>query len=545
MSLLRAPGLAALLLLAAAGCGTGSPSRDPPSRLDADRLSAQHLLRHSVQSPRTLDPALNVDVSAQRIIDDLFEGLTRVDAAGAVVPAVAERWEISADGLRWTFHLRSGLTWSDGTPLTAADFLFGWRRVVDPATASESAQQLAPIENGLAVAKGTLPVDALGVSAPDPLTLEVKLVSPVPFLPYLLTNNFFYPQPAAAIARHGRAWTQPENLVGNGAFVLESSRVNGAVVLAANPRYREASKVRLRRVTYFPLPDFNAVTARFLAGDMDLTDGFLVDDLDWLAARVGEDVRLAPYLGTVMLGFNVRKPPFDSAPLREALTLAVDRGVIASKLLRGRYAAAESMVAPMPGYPGVAPKWAALTQPEREARARRLYAQAGYSVDRPLTVEMNFPNITPDTRRILEACTAMWRAVLGADVRLTNQEWRVFQQERRLGKFALFWDSWIGDYPDPSTFLTMLQRDNGQNVGGFDDPRFEAALAEATATLDPNARMRAFAQAEAIVNDAVAVLPLYYYRSRHLLRPYVAGWEDNVVDRHLSRDLWLENPESP
>jgi oligopeptide transport system substrate-binding protein len=530
--------LAALLLCAACGQRVEQPP-DAPLRPDAATLAAQHLRRQIPQAPRTLDPALNVDISSQRIIDDLFEGLTRVDAAGEVVPALAERWEQSADGLRWTFHLRRNARWSNGDPVTAHDVVFGWRRVVDPATASLSAQQLAPVVNALDIVGGRAPPDRLGIRALDDWTLEVRLVAPTSYFPYLLTNHYYFPLHAATLERHGRAWTRPENLVGNGAFLLESLRINGAIVLRRNDAYWDASSVRLARVTYFPLPDYSSATARYLAGDLDLTDGFLIDDIQRLRARLGEEVRLAPYLGTVMLAMHVGRPPFDSAALREAMTLAIDREIITDKLLRGLYLPANSMVPPLDGYPGVPPAWTALGPAERLARARRLYAEAGYSSERPLRVELAFPTMAPDTRRVLEALTAMWRTNLGADVQLANQEWRVHQQNRRMGQFALYWFAWIGDYPDPSTFLALLQKGNGQNVGGYADARYEALMSEAASSADTPRRMQLFATGEALLNEAAVVLPIYYYQSRHLLRPYVGGWRDNVMDRHLSRDLYL------
>jgi oligopeptide transport system substrate-binding protein len=240
-----------------------------------------------------------------------------------------------------------------------------------------------------------------------------------------------------------------------------------------------------------------------------------------------------------MLGFDLRRPPFDSEPLREAFVLALDREIIAGKLLHGLYAPADTMVPEYPGHPAVRPGWAALSKSQRETRARALYAAAGYSTAHPLRVALSVPSMAPDTRRLFVACASMWRGVLGAEVQIENQEWRVFQQNRRLGQYRLFWHSWIGDYLDPSTYLAILQKNNQQNVGGFDDAAYEAAMDAAAAAVDPASRGAALARAEAQVNEAVAVLPIYYYQNRHLLRPYVAGWKDNVVDRHLSRDLWL------
>jgi oligopeptide transport system substrate-binding protein len=491
---------------------------------------------------RTIDPALNTDVASQRPIDDLFEGLTRTDAAGEAAPGVAERWEQSADGLRWTFHLRADARWSNGERVTAQDFVYGWRRVVDPKTASQSAQQLAPVANALEIASGKLPPEELGISAPDERTVEVRLVTPTGYFPYLVTNSYYYPQPAGTIEKHGRGWTRPENIVGNGAFVLESQRINGATVLRRSDTYWDAAAVRLKHVSYFPVSDYGSATARFLAGDLDSTDGFLVDDVDRLRARLGDQVRLAPYLGTVMLGMNVSRPPFDSAKLRRAMTLAIDRDVISSKLMHGLFVAANGMVAPLPDYPGVPPDWQSLSMEQRLQEARSLYAEAGYSKQNPLRVALNYPTNTPDTKRVLEALTAMWRANLGAEVQLANNEWRVFQQNRHERLYDLYWYSWIGDFPDASTFLNMVRIGNGENSPQYADASYEAAMDAAARSVDDAVRLAHYAEAEKILNEAVIVLPIYYYQSRHLVRGYVHGMQDNVVDRHLSRNLYLQNP---
>ena len=507
------------------------------SAASAAQAQPGHLRRQIDQPPRTLDPGLSVDVPAQRVLDDLFEGLVRLDAAGKVLPAVARSWEISADQLQWTFHLQPDVQWSDGTPLTATDFVYAWRRVVDPASASQAAQLLAPIVNALSIASGKLPPEQLGVQAPDAHTLVLRLVSPTAWFVYQLTNNCLFPVPERLLRAQGAAWTRPGTMVSNGAFVLTDLRINGAIQLARNPRYREAAAVSLQRITYYPVGDRSASVSRYLAGDLDVTDGFPIEDISWLRAQLGQQLQLAPYLGTVMFGMNHTRPPFNSAPLRMALNLAVDRELLTSKLLQGLYLPAYSLVPGDAQQPALQPEWVQWSAEQRHAKARQLYAQAGYSAQHPLRVELAYPTSGPDTRRVLEALVAMWQVNLGAEVRLANEEWRVHQQNRLLSVHQLFWNAWIGDYPDAQTFLDLYRDGSAQNHGKYFSVAYERLLAEGVATGDNAQRQQLWRDAEVQLNADAAYIPVYYYQSRHLLRPWVQGWQSNLMDRHASRDL--------
>lgn len=538
MNLCRLGTLLIAVLLAACA-QSPSPSGAGAGPDAAERSASRHLRRQIDMAPRTLDPALSTDVPSQRILDDLFEGLTRIDGEGNVMPGVASTWERSADGLVWTFHLRNDARWSNGAPVVAQDFVYGWRRTVDPVTASEYAQQYAPLRNGLDVAAGRKPVDALGVKALDDRTLRVELSSPTPYFLYLLTNNYFAPVHEATIRAKGADWTRPANMVSNGPFALKDLVINGAVTLARNTKYWDAASVRLDTVTYYPLNDRGAATSRYLAGDVDVTDGFNLEDLDWLRRDLGEQVRLSPYFGIAMLGLRVGKPPFDNKALRQALNLAVDRDILMDKLLHGLYLPAYDFVPPYPGYVPDVPDWASWDADRRHARARELLKEAGYDARHPLEIELSHQITNGDSRRMLEAVAAMWRMNLGIKVSLSMSEWRVFIQDRRLGKHGLFWHAWIGDYPDPYTFLSLFSKEDGNNHPRYASERFESLLGEAVATPDDARRLSLFREAEAQLNEDAPAIPIYYYQSRHLVRPYVRGWLGNVMDRNPSRNLWL------
>ncbi|HMA10340.1 MAG TPA: peptide ABC transporter substrate-binding protein [Steroidobacteraceae bacterium] len=527
--------LCCLLLVA---CGAPGRSTLSDNAIDA-RIASGHLHRHLSQAPRTLDPSLNEDVAAYSIADDLFEGLVRLDAGGNVVPGVASGWDVSDQGLTWRFHLRPEARWSNGDPVRARDFVYAWRRIMDPATGSVNRAQLTPIAGAEAIQAGSEPLTALGVRALDDRTLEVRLASPTPYFLYLLTLCWFMPLHEPTIRRHGTAWTEPAHIVGNGAFVLRSRTASGPLTLARNPFYWDAAAVKLKAVTYHPVTDTAAATARFLAGDLDITDRFQLEDLDWLRRDLAGQVRLEPYFATYMMAMNVTRPPFDDVRVRQALVMALDREVLTGKLLQGKYSPAYGIVPPLPGYDTVMPEWAALPAGVRHARARELYAAAGYSPRKPLQVQLWYPMSDSDTRRVMEGMAAMWRTTLGANVRIETEEWRAYQQDRMLRQHGLFYYTWTGDYPDPLTFLALALTGGDQNHMQYSSDRYDAAVAEGRRAVDAAARQAAYQRAERILYDDAVVLPIYYYRSKHLVRGYVQGWQQNSMDRHASRGLYL------
>ena len=533
--------LAIALPVALASCapaGTG-PGATAPTIIVGTGLATSQELTRAVDAGgvRSLDPSLSTDVPGERVLDDLFEGLTRLDERGEPVPGVAERWEQSADGRVWTFHLREA-RWSNGVVIRAADFVYAWRRTVDPRTASDYAQALAPVVNAIAISMGKMSPATLGIEAPDDHTVRVRLNAPTPYLLSLLTKAYTVPQYEPAIRAHGESWVRPEHLVNNGAFLLREHVIGGRITLLRNPAYWGAGHVRLTQVTYLPL-DRAAQTDRFFAGELAFTDSFSAEQTAWLRQRLGDQVVSGPYLGNFVLGMNLVRAPFaGNRSLRMALTLAVDREPLVRYVRQGLYMAAYTPTPPLSGYRSPVPDWAAWPDPQRHALARRYYAAAGYSTQRPLRVELHYPTDS-DNRRTYEAVAAMWRANLGAEVSTYNEEFRVELNERHLKKLDLFHYAWIGDYPDPYTFLQLFQTGFGYNDGGYSNPRYDALLNAAGNEADAARRLEELAQAEALLNADVACIPLYYYATRHLIKSYVRGWTSNIQDRNLSQYMYL------
>ena len=529
---------------ALAACSDPRDSPDSPSAphiiVGTARAAEQRLSRTLDDYPRSLDPQLTTDIPSQRVLDDLFEGLVAVSEDGRPAPAVASSWQQSPDGLTWVFHLRSDARWSNDAPLTADDFVYSWRREVDPRTAASYAQALSPIVNALDIIHGRAPPETLGVEATDTHTLTVHLVAPTPYLLDLLDQIYLYPVYRPAIERFRDDWVRPANLVCNGAFTLSEDVIGSRITLRRNAHYWDAAHVALEQVTYYSMPDRAQAALRYLAGEVQFTDSFAASQRPWLKAMLGDQVVNSPWLGTYMLAFNFDIPPFrDNRPLRQALSLSIDRTALTRYLKYDMYEPADTLMPPLPGYRAPHPEWAARDQSGREALARRLYAEAGYSKEHPLRIDISTSIQGSDERHFFEAVAAMWHGVLGAQVGVDESEFKVLLQNRELGRLPLFLDAWIGDFADPLNFLQLFDSRGELDYGRYHSARFDALLDRAAEQPDNAVRHGLLGQAEAVLNEDAAYIPLYYYATRHLVKPYVRGWRSNLLDRNLSRYLFL------
>jgi oligopeptide transport system substrate-binding protein len=539
-SLLVSALLSCATLLVACREQSSSPQTTAPAAIKVGTSLAadQTVTRSLVDMPRTLDPSLLTDIYAQAVTDDLFEGLTILGADGRMLPGVATSWETSPDGKHWVFHLRPEARWSNGDPVTAADFLYAWHRTLDPKTGSEYAQALGVLAGALAIATGQAPQDTLGVSAPDAHTIDITLVAPTPYLLALLGDSFMQPEHRATIERYGDDWTRPEHMVSNGPFVLRELIIGDRITLAKNEHYWNAAAVHPTRVVYYPL-DQVAQVGRYLAGDIQYADEFPSEQFRYLKDLLGAQVQTTPLLAIDQLGFNMLRPPFAAnRNLRMALTMALDREVLAAKVRQGAEFPAYTLVPPLPGYSPVLPEWASWSDARRHAEARRLYAAAGYSGAHPLRVQLDY-DTSESSRDLFDAITAMWRTNLGAEIEPYNEEFRVLLQDLRLHKSLLFSQNWTGDYPDPYTFLQLYQTGFDENFSGTSDPTIDALLQAGTNEPGVAGRYAEFRRAEARLNEDADFIPYLYRGGRHLIKPYLMGWHLNVLDRIPSRYLYV------
>lgn len=508
----------------------------------APALAAATLRIGNGPEPDTLDPQRARGVSAGNILRDLYEGLTELSADGRIVPAAAASWQVDDDGLVYTFRLREDARWSNGDPVLAGDFVEGLRRAVTPATGATFAQMYAPVRGARAVMAGTAPPESLGVDAPEPLVLRIELDQPTLHLPGMLAHPSAFPVHRPSLRDYGDAFTRPGRLVSNGAYRLQDWVMHSHVTLARSPYFRDAAATQIERLQYVVTEDVGSELKRYRAGELDITYDIPPVLADRIRSELGGELRVAPYLGVYYYGLNLTHPPFAGQPaLRAALAMTIDRQVIADKVLNGLGLPAFGWVPPGTGdYPAQRPDWADWPYARRVAEARRLYAKAGYGPDRPLEVEIRY-NTHEGHRRVAIAVAAMWKQALGMRTRLVNEEFKVFLNNRRLRRDTqVFRAAWMADYLDASSFTDILHSMHGQNDTGWRDAEYDRLLAEAAAAADPAARSLLLQRAEQRVLTEWPVIPIYFYVSRHLVKPHVLGWTDNLLDYHYSKQLRLE-----
>ncbi|MBS0379139.1 MAG: peptide ABC transporter substrate-binding protein [Proteobacteria bacterium] len=504
---------------------------------------AAHLLvRGGGPDPDSLDPQRARGFEAQTVLRDLCEGLTTLDHQAHVAPGVARSWEASADGRTWTFHLRPEARWSNGDPVVAEDFVAALRRLVDPKTASAYAEYADVIANTTEIVKGTKPPESLGVAAPDAATVVVQLATPAPYLPTLLSHPSTCPVHRATLAQHPQGFARPGLLLSNGAFVL-TEWVQGSHILALrNRHYWNDAATRLDGVKYLLIPDENAELARYRAGDIQVTLVVPRGQLDWVRENLGSQLHVSPQLNTYYYGFNLRRKPYSDHPgLRRALSLVIDRERLATQVLRVGEVPAWGWVPPgIDNYTPQSFDYRDTPLPQRIAEAQRLYAAAGYSKAKPLALELRY-NAGEVHTKVAIAVASMWQEALGVDVRLTQVEFKSLLQDIDRGDVEIFRSSWIGDYNDPYTFAQYLKSDFGVNLPHYANPAYDALLAKAADERDPAQRRALLEQAERTMLADHPLLPLYFYVNKHLVKPEVEGWYDNVMNVVYSRDLALRS----
>lgn len=502
-----------------------------PKRTDRSTLN-----RVNGDEVRTLDPhQVSVDTEI-RVVSDVFQGLTDLDKNAQPIPGHAARWDVSNDGLTWTFYLRSDLKWSDGVPITADDFVYSFRRLVAPETASTYASLLAPIAEADAIITGAQPKETLGVKALDERTLQISLTAPLPVLPEMMAFAAMVPVPRHAIEEHGDAWSRPENIVSNGAFIVTRWQRQAEMVLTKNEQFIDADTVSLQTLKYIPINDDMMAVRRFRTGEVDIVPTFPNPMGPILKEQLGSQVRIAVFQASYYYVFNTLEPPFDNRSVRVALSMAVQRGPIVKSILRTGYAPAFAMVPPNTGFYGASyePAWAAWPMEKRLEEARALLKGAGITPDTPLDVELRI-NTSDAHARIGLAIAQMWKP-LGVNVTLFNTEAAVHFSEMRKGNFKVSRSGWVADYNAADNFLFIFQSDNeGLNYANYNSPIFDDWLRKAQREADIDKRMTYMRQAEAQLIEDSPLLPIYYYISKNLVASDIEGWADNLANRHRSR----------
>lgn len=492
--------------------------------------------RGSAAEPESVDPHKTSTVYEAHILRDMFQGLVMQDQDANLIPGAAESWTVSDDGTVYTFKLRANAVWSDGSPVTAEDFAYSFRRLLDPATGAEYASMLYPIKNAEEVnTKGGKPED-LGVKAVDATTLEITLNAPTPYFLEMLTHQAAYPVNKASIDKLGADWIKPGNLVSNGAYTLAEWVPNDHLKLVKNPKFWDADTVKLDVVNYIPTEDRSSAMKRFEAGEFDSYDDLPTEQLSDIKAKFGDQVRVGPYLGTYYYAIKTDKAPWDNVELRNAISMAIDRDFLAEKVWQNSMIPGYSMVPPgIAGYTSSVAKFAEMSQIDREDEAKKVLEKLGYTPEKPLAMEIRY-NTSENHKNTAVAIQEQLKP-LGIAVTLVNTDTKThygFLEQK--GDYDVARAGWIADYKDPETFLGISRKASGNNYSNYNSPKFEELMSKAAAAGgNPEERMKILSEAERVLIDEVGQIPLLYYSYKNIVSKNLVGFVDNVMDVHPSR----------
>lgn len=492
--------------------------------------------------PAGLDPHLITGLTELHVTVALFEGLATLDSRTMEIrPGVARSWEISEDGKTYTFHFDPQARWSNGDPVTAQDFLYSFQRILSPALGAPYAYMLFDMKHAEAYNKGdTKDFAQVGARAPNPATLIIELNQPTPYFLSLLTHYTWWPVHPPTIEKHGgmtqriSEWTKPGNFVGNGPFTLESWRINSSLYAKKNPRYRDPDSVWLNGVHFLPI-QADAEERAFRAGHLHLSSTILPHRIDWYRQHMPERMRFDTALGVYYYMLNTSREPLNDPRVRQALAYSIDREAITEHVLKAGQEPAYHFTPPRTGG-----SYTARTRISYNPDlARRLLAEAGYPDGTGFPSFEILYNTSESHRAIAVAIQQMWNKELGIDVKLYNQEWKVYLSTRQSGNFDILRAAWFGDYDDPNTFLSLGKSDNGNNHTKWNNPQYDTLIEQATREQDPDRRFEIFQQAEAILLAELPVIPIYFYVTSRLIHPSVQGWHANILDYHPYQSVEL------
>jgi oligopeptide transport system substrate-binding protein len=494
--------------------------------------------------PQGLDPHVVTGVPENHLIRAMFEGLAvKNPYTLEPEPGVAERWDISEDGRIITFHLREDALWSNGDTVTAQDYVWSWRRALDPRMGNLYAYMLFPVVNAEAYATGLITdPEKIGVKALDPRTLQVTLSQPTPYFLQLMDHYSTFALHRATIEKFGKftdrftKWTRAENIVSNGAFKLKEWRMNRRIVMEKSATYWDADNVKLNGVVFYPTENIVSEERMFRVGQLHYTQAVPLDKIQVYEAMEDSPFVQAPYLGTYYFLLNTQQAPVNDPRVRRALSMAVDRETLIATVLKKSFLPAYSITPP--GTLGYQPP---KTFDYDVAGARKLLAEAGYPDGEGWPgIEIKY-NTSENHRKIAVAVQQMWKEALNIDVTISNEEWKVYLDSVTQMNFQISRRGWIGDYVDPNNFLDLFLTGGGNNNTGFADPRYDKMIQElAPAAKTREERFAVFHEAETLLMEQMPIVPIYTYTSKHLIHSSVKGMPSNLMDSMNLKYVWLE-----
>ena len=495
--------------------------------------------------PQDLDPHITTGLLESRIISTLFEGLTALnDETLEVVPAAAERWEWDENTNTYRFFLRPQAKWSDGSPVTAADFVYSWQRILSPRLANTYAYMLFPVKNAQQFHQGKIKdFTQVGVRAVDTYILEVQLDKPTFHFLQLLSHHSTFPVHPPTIAAHGdidqrnSGWTRPGKLIGNGPFILKSWLINRLVEVTRNPHYWGAAQVALDGVVFHPVENLTTEENMFRTGRLHVTSSLSPDRLKWYRTNQPQVLSVHPSFSTYYYVFNTKKSPYDNPKVRQALSMAIDRESIVKLVTRGGEIAANRFTPEnVPGYQ------TSTSLPFDPIRAKQLLKEAGYPNGKGMPVIQLLYNTHEMHLRIAEAVQRMWQQNIGVQVALHNQEWKVYLNTRNQGNFEVARAGWIGDYLDPGNFLELFISHNGNNDSGWHNEEYDALMSQAEFSADSQSRAELLSEAEALLIKEMPLIPIFTSTSKRLINPRVEGWPNGLLGHVYFQHIKLLPP---
>ncbi len=499
------------------------------------------LNRSSAADPDTLDPHVSSGNSAAIVLYDIFLPLMTLDAKGEVVPGAAESYTVSPDGLTYTFKLRPDLKWSDGKAITAEDFVYSLRRIQNPETAGRYAQWFWSIKNAEAVNKKQAKPEDLGVKAVDARTVQITLATPSPIFLEIIATFTASPVPKHVVEKFGREWTAPEHIVSNGAYMVTERVPQTRIKAVKNPNFYDAANVKIDEANYYPTENLGTALSRFRAKELDAALNFPPDQIEWIKQNLPKELHIAPNLGVYYFLINNKKPPFNDERVRKALSMSIDREGLVSKLLNTGVTPGYSLVSPVvANYSVYKPAYATQTMKDRMAEAKKLLTDAGFGPGKPLKLTLQFDTLE-ENRKMAVAMSAMWKP-LGVEVELANSEFRDLTRRARTGDFDIMRWAYFSPFNDASAYLNLLRTGDASNFSGFASAEYDKLMAEANTIIDMKRRAELMNQAEKILLDTQAVIPVYHYVARRLIQTYVKNWNDNPRNANLTRYLSVEKP---
>lgn len=529
--------LLAYSLFLFASCGGGNIHEEGVLRLNVG------------PEPQTIDPTLNSAIDGSMYIIHAFEGLAQKDKEGKIVGGVAESWDISENGTKYVFHIRSNAKWSDGKPVVADDFVYSWRRATDPKTAANYSYQMEPLKNAKKITAGEMPVESLGVKAIDDNTLEVTLEAPTPYFDQLMAYPVYFPLRRDIVEANPDTWTMSaDTYIGNGPFKMTEREIDSRIVMEVNTNYWNLSAIVPKKLIFILMDNPTSVVAGIKDGSIYFSNRVPTQDMDTLKEEGYLEIK--PYLGLYYYSLNVTNEALRDKRVRRALALAIDRNYIVEQVTRGGQTPAAAVVPP---------QISDITGSFREngmdsfslnpedyqkniEEAKKLLAEAGYPNGENFPV-LEFKTNPGEHTAVFEAVQQMWKNNLGIDTTIVSEEWAVFQSSRYSRTYVIARNGWIGDYDDPMTFLGMFLSYSPQNVESYNSAIYDRLLANASATDDNNIRMPLLHKAEELFMEDMAIIPIYYYTLPLLVNDNLKDVQYDVLGKHKFFYAYYDNTE--